>query len=661
MNTTTLNTLLRSALVVALFGVLAGTAAAQCTTAGVTTTCNLRAVARTATSAANSFSAPMWAFVADTGNCTNNPATAWAVGPMLQVDLATASNLTINLRNCLAEPVSLVIPGLPMPTGSAPSTATDLAGRTRATSFTSEALANGTVQYSWSGIKPGTYLYHSGSNPAKQVQMGLYGALIVDQDRTQPAGVPFVAYPDNPDTVAVDPVEYDIDAVIVFSEVDPALHTPPAAATPLGFKPKYFLVNGQANGSTSLTGLSLNQRVLLRYVNAGLNTYLPNLLGEDLEWVAEDGNPYTYRKTSYSGPLAAGKTLDALWTPVTPGAHKLYDRRLFLSSNGVAGGGLIATLTVTSPAGTPVAVAGPDQLHVPMYVAGTTTQTTVTLDGTGSYDTGNGSTRTNPALWTYSWSWVSRPAGSTAALSLESGVNNVNPTFTIDVPGTYALSLQVTDVARGSQTTALASAPDTVVVYTNLAPVAVISAPATANVYSTVALDASASHDPDGDPITYAWTVTAPDLTETLLSGMTTSFVPAQTGDYTVALVVSDFELDSAPASAIVSVAVAVNLPPAANQDYATVTWFQNPPATSVVIDVVANDTDTDGIAGIDPTSVTIVSQPTQAGTVINNGDGTVTYSPTSHWRGTDSFVYTVRDTFGLVSNPAIVLVNVVK
>jgi len=58
---------------------------------------------------------------------------------------------------------------------------------------------------------------------------------------------------------------------------------------------------------------------------------------------------------------------------------------------------------------------------------------------------------------------------------------------------------------------------------------------------------------------------------------------------------------------------------------------------------------------------VTIVSQPTQAGTVINNGDGTVTYSPTSHWRGTDSFVYTVRDTFGLVSNPAIVLVNVVK
>ena len=155
MNTTTLRSLLRSALVVALLGVLAGTAAAQCTTDTATpptTTCNL--VADTFTWGA----VPMWGFAADPGGttCNSAPYPAWTVGPLLQVDLAGApGNLVINLRNCLAEKVSIVVPGLPLPTGSAPEFAAppDPRGRTRATSFTREAAASvGTVAYSWTGV-----------------------------------------------------------------------------------------------------------------------------------------------------------------------------------------------------------------------------------------------------------------------------------------------------------------------------------------------------------------------------------------------------------------------------------------------------------------------------------------------------------------------------
>ncbi len=75
----------------------------------------------------------------------------------------------------------------------------------------------------------------------------------------------------------------------------------------------------------------------------------------------------------------------------------------------------------------------------------------------------------------------------------------------------------------------------------------------------------------------------------------------------------------------------------------------------AVVIDVVANDTDADGI---DPTTVAIVSNP-ENGAVVNNLNGTVTYAPAAVFSGTDSFTYTVKDTQGATSNEATVTITV--
>ncbi|MCB0761688.1 MAG: tandem-95 repeat protein, partial [Flavobacteriales bacterium] len=79
---------------------------------------------------------------------------------------------------------------------------------------------------------------------------------------------------------------------------------------------------------------------------------------------------------------------------------------------------------------------------------------------------------------------------------------------------------------------------------------------------------------------------------------------------------------------------------PTANDDVATTNED-----TDVTIDILDNDNDDDDPAGgIDNTSVTITDEPAN-GTVVVNGDGTVTYTPDEGFNGTDSFTYEVCDT----------------
>jgi hypothetical protein len=77
---------------------------------------------------------------------------------------------------------------------------------------------------------------------------------------------------------------------------------------------------------------------------------------------------------------------------------------------------------------------------------------------------------------------------------------------------------------------------------------------------------------------------------------------------------------------------------PVANDDFATVEED-----TAKDIDVVANDTDPDGFDDLDPTSVTIKTEPGK-GTATPNDDGTVTYTPDKDATGADSFSYEVCD-----------------
>ncbi|MDW7773925.1 MAG: multicopper oxidase domain-containing protein [Desulfobulbaceae bacterium] len=267
----------------------------------------------------------MWGFIPDPGSCPSGPV-AWDVGP-LQIG-SPGENLTITLRNCLSEPVSLVIPG--QSATLTPQVIVDDQGRTRVTAFTHEAGPGGTASYTWNNLKAGTYLYQSGSHPAKQVQMGLYGALTVGE------------YPGT-----------NKEILLLYSEIDPALHIAADPATPMTYKPRYFLINGKsfAPGQPvpDIPAGNSGDTLLIRFVNAGLMSHAPVLPGPYMRVVAEDGNPYPYPREQYSLLLAAGKTKDVVWTPDMPGKYALHDRALALSSNGEAGGGMLVHLNVKFP------------------------------------------------------------------------------------------------------------------------------------------------------------------------------------------------------------------------------------------------------------------------------------------------------------------------
>ncbi len=260
----------------------------------------------------------MWGFTVIDPATLTCPATpgSWAVGPELVVPPGDTT-LTVNLLNCLPDGVSIMIPGQAMPqvNGGASVVARTDDGRVR--SFVTETPPAATASYQWTNIKPGTYLYHSGTHPAVQVQMGLYGALKVGS---------------YPGVVA--------EATILYSEIDPALHTAvadgfygtPAYPSTIDYQPKYFLVNGEATDPAApIAEVSPDDTVLVRFLNAGLKEHVPQILGAHLEVIAEDGNLYPYPRQYSSLLLAAGKTLDALLVPPSVGDYPIFDRRLYRS------------------------------------------------------------------------------------------------------------------------------------------------------------------------------------------------------------------------------------------------------------------------------------------------------------------------------------------
>lgn len=267
-------------------------------------------------------------------------------GPALTVP-AGETVLTVHLLNKLAQPTSLVVNGLIKPmtpvwntgaTGSRPSPTA------RVRSFDIEAAVDGVADYSWAGVKPGTYLYQSGTQPQVQVQMGLYGAVTKN---AADAGISAAQ--------AYAGVDYDNQATLFYSEIDLELHSavaggqygaPGGPTSTFNYAPKYFLVNGKPYpGNAVISPVGNAGKTLLRLVNAGLTTHVPMIQGTHWTVVAEDGKPYPYAARQYTALLPAAKTVDVLLSADVGGAaYPIMDRRLNLSNNGLSDGGMLAFL-----------------------------------------------------------------------------------------------------------------------------------------------------------------------------------------------------------------------------------------------------------------------------------------------------------------------------
>ena len=557
---------------------------------------------------------PMWGFANDTGQaCASLP--TWDVGPQLTDADLVAGDLTINLRNCLSEAVSIIIPGqaaifTPVRTPD---------GRVKA--FTTEAPAGGSAVYNWSGVKAGSYLYQSGSHPAKQVQMGLYGALTVG------------SYPGTSG-----------DVTLLYSEIDPVLHSPPAAATPLGYHPRHYLVNG-SDTQPVLSAGDTAQPTVLRFLNAGLDFHVPALNGSYMNLVAEDGNPYPFTKRQYSANVAAGKTIDALWQPASGGNHVIYDRR---------GNGMAASLAVTTGVGAPVILA--DSYATAEDAGLVTIAGDPTFPGVLDNDTG-------PGVLTASL--VSAPFGGSLSSGLAAdGSFSYMPNANFN--GTDSFSYKANDGVLDSNVVSVSITVNP----SNDAPVAVDNVYST-TVGTTLNVDAPGllanDTDVEADGLSAVLASTPSLGSVTLNADGSFDYNPGGAGGGSVdsfSYFANDGTENSAVAAVVtININTAINAAPVAVED--TITIQRN--STAVFIDLTGNDSDADGnlkdgLGNVAASQITLTtgSSTTRRGALIVVDNG-VTYSPRRNFRGTDTFNYTVTDLDGAVSNEVTVRINMVR
>jgi hypothetical protein len=352
------------------------------------------------------------------------------------------------------------------------------AQKDRVQSFATEVAKGATTALTWSNLKPGTYLIHSGTHPSIQATMGLHGVLVV---RTP--GDPTIAKP----AQAYTGVAYDADVALVLSEIDPVQNAAVAKAvatsgfsatkvwsgqpggcgdpTPgnanyqtcyppaVNYDPRYYLINGTAfdtaNPASSLftaTGLAPASKVLVRFLNAGSRTHVPSIVGAQtgspaatgVSLIAEDGNvlPGLPRVQSQVF-LPAGKTHDVMLNaPAGATALPLFDRQLSLSTNNQRDGGMQGYISVNGGGLAAAAVTAKAIADQYFLVTGNTLTVADPASGLMANDIG-----------VYGVKVASGPTGGTLTL-------NANGTFTY-VPSATTISDSFTYCGNGATSGAL--------------------------------------------------------------------------------------------------------------------------------------------------------------------------------------------------------------
>ena len=247
-------------------------------------------------------------------------------GPTLIVEQGETIDITLN--NLLDVPVSIVFPGQ---TGVTASGGADGL-------LTKEAAADGgSVTYSFTATHAGTYLYHSGTDPVVQVEMGLVGAIVV-----RPTGYD----PQAPRAYGHADTAFDHEYLFLLTEMDTRIHDVVAfegvaALANYDYLSDYFpnlwMINGRGApdtmapaGAPWLPNQPYNclprtrpaEKVLLRIVGAGRDLHPFHHHGNHALVIAENGR--LLQTAPGMGPdlgwetftikSVPGRTTDALFT-----------------------------------------------------------------------------------------------------------------------------------------------------------------------------------------------------------------------------------------------------------------------------------------------------------------------------------------------------------
>ena len=252
-------------------------------------------------------------------------------GPTLCVE--SGRPVTVVLHNKLPEATSIVFPGQQSVKANGNPAQPQFDSGGSLTSLVQSADAtDGSVTYTFTAGSPGTYLYETGTDVDKQLQMGLYGALVV-----RPAGHPNQVN-DRADSAFANGKEY----VYLLSEIDPDVHLAVERHQPVNVnasKSRYFTINGRSmpdtlapNNAPWLPNQPYGALVhikpydaatnplpaTIRYLNAGSVNYPFHPHGSDERVINRDGHALqgssgedlSYQK--YDLDVGPGQTLDVL-------------------------------------------------------------------------------------------------------------------------------------------------------------------------------------------------------------------------------------------------------------------------------------------------------------------------------------------------------------
>jgi len=590
------------------------------------------------------------------------------------------TDVRILLSNGLPEPTSIVIPGQELPwsannngpTFVRPDETTRIGSRNapdlRVRSFGREAAADGgRLSYRWEVARdtdfdgPGTFLFHSGTHPQKQVYMGLAG--LITQDHL--AGE---AYPGVP---------YNNEATLFYSDIDPAFNEAVVANTldtAIERQPAWFLVNGEpyeANVTAGIDAGAVGENVLLRLASTATDTHVAVLQGLNMTLHAEDGQQYNYQeggtstpapRVQYSAMLPPAKTKDAIVVAPLQGDYAVYDGNGYMTNPsdpadeavGDTIGGMLRFL----------AFAGGGTNQAP--TASADMATVVEGFSTNINALGNDTDPEGDPLSIHSFDTT----GTLGAAACTTGV--VADACSYDASGVPAGTVDTFTYIATDGPNVSDPATVTVTVTANQVPTA-NNDTATTNQDVAVVIDVVTNDtDPEGQPLTVA------NFDATSTGGQTVSCAstdctytpsgPFSSAGDTFTYTVTDGVNESVAATVTVAV-VAPNLPPTANDDPTT----PGDPAFSTGIntqltgiDVLGNDMDMDGpsaltIVSFDATGTATFGEPPESGSVAcvtGVATGTCTYTPPTGYVGTDNFTYTVTDGVDTATATVTVTVN---
>ncbi len=236
--------------------------------------------------------------------------------------------------------------------------------------------------------------------------------------------------------------------------------------------------------------------------------------------VDPDGDALTYNWDFFHVPdgsamaashLSRNHATTADTTTFQPDKVGTYVLSLIVSdTSGASSAADYVVITAAEPTSVPVANAGPD--------ASVAVGSTASLTGAGSYDPLGRSL-------TYSWTIVDKPTNST-----DTGVSDptsATPTLNVDAKGTYILALVVNNgltTSNADEITVTGTSADQAPT-ANAGPDQLLDQDCT-----TLTLDCSGSSDPNGDPLTYQWTLQSkPSISTTSTDTLSDKFAAKPT------------------------------------------------------------------------------------------------------------------------------------